>query len=74
MARVLHLFKGDHATEAGAVIGAQLAGGDEVTIALLDGAEARALPAGATTIRVPAEASYERLVELVFAADSVVAW
>jgi hypothetical protein len=74
MVRVLHLFKGDHATEAAAVIAAQIGGGDDVTVALLDAARATGLPAGVTTRRVPAETSYEQLVELIFAADSVVTW
>jgi predicted transcriptional regulator len=73
MARVLHLFKGDHAAEASAVIAAQTAAGDEVTVALLEG-ESSALPAGVTIQRVPGELSYERLAELVFAADHVVTW
>jgi len=74
VARVLHLFKGDHAAEAAAVITAQLSAGDHVTIALLDAATAPALPAGAETRRVPDELSYERLAELIFSADHVVTW
>ncbi len=73
MARVLHLFKGDHAGEAAAVIGAQLAAGDVVTVALLDAAEPE-LPAGVTLRRVPSELPYAKLVELVFASDHVVTW
>jgi len=74
MARALHVFKGDHAAEAGAVIARAVAAGDQVDVALLAGARAPALPAGVTIHRVPDEASYERLVELIFAADSVVTW
>jgi predicted transcriptional regulator len=73
MARVLHLFKGEHAGEAAAVIATQAGAGDQVTIALLDAA-APPLPAGVDVRRVPAELSYERLVEFVFASDHVVTW
>lgn len=74
MAQVLHLFKGDHAAEAAAVISPQVAGGDQVTVALLGDAAAPALPTGVTVHRVPAELSYERLVEMIFASDHVVTW
>ena len=78
MARVLHLFKGDHAAEAAAAIGAQLAAGDHVTIALLDRGQAPVLATGASADaemhRVPDDLSYERLVELIFASDHVVTW
>ena len=74
MSRVLHLFKGTHAGEALAVIAPQAAAGDEVTVALLGGAAAPALPAGVSVQRVPEDASYERLLELIFAADHVVTW
>ena len=43
-------------------------------MALLGGATAPALPAGVTVQRVPEDASYERLLELIFAADHVVSW
>jgi hypothetical protein len=74
MARVLHLFKGDHAAEAVGVIASQLTAGDQVTIALLDAAPPPTLPPGAAVHRVPAETSYEQLLELIFASDSVVTW
>ena len=74
MARALHLLKGDHAAEAIAVIAPQVAAGDQVTVALLAGAALPALPAGVEVHRVPEDASYERLLELIFAADSVVTW
>ena len=73
MARVLHLMKGEHTTEALAVIAAQVAAGDQVTVALLEAA-APPLPASVTIQRVPAELPYDRLVELVFASDHVVTW
>jgi hypothetical protein len=71
--RVLHLFKGDHAAEAVAVIRLQTAG-DQVDVALLAGAQAPALPKGVTVHRVPEDASYDRLLELIFTADHVVTW
>jgi hypothetical protein len=74
MPRVLHLFKGDHAAEAVAVIGPQRAARDEVTVALLAGAPLPALPDGVTVRRVPEEMSYADLLELIFAADQVVSW
>jgi hypothetical protein len=74
MARVLHVFKGDHGAEAVAVIARQLAAGDEVTVALLVGVEPPTLPNVVTVHRVPDELSYERLVESIFASDSVVTW
>jgi hypothetical protein len=74
MARVLHLFKGDHAAEASAVIAAQLDAGDQVTLALLDAAAPPALAGPVETHRVPADLPYDRLVELIFAADHVLTW
>ena len=74
MARVLHVLKGDHAAEAVSVISPQLAAGDEVTVALLADVPQPALPAGVTVRRVPGEASYDELLELIFLADHVVAW
>jgi len=74
MAGMLHMFKGDHAAEAVAVIAAQVAAGDRVAVALLAGAVVPRLPTGVEVHRVPEDASYERLLELIFAADSVVTW
>lgn len=74
MPRVLHVLKGDHTDLALAVIGPQTAAGDEVTVALLGATPAPALPAGVTAHRVPEDTSYERLLELIFEADSVVTW
>ena len=45
-----------------------------MTIALLDAAQAPALSRAVETHRVPAELPYDRLVELIFASDSVVTW
>jgi hypothetical protein len=74
MARVLHVFKGDHAAEASAVIASAVDAGDQVEVALVGDVQVPAVPAGVTVHRVPAEASYDRLVELIFAADSVITW
>jgi hypothetical protein len=74
MSRVLHLFKGEHTREAVAVIAPQAEAGDEVTVALLGGVSPPPLPDGVTVRRVPDDASYERLLELIFAADHVVTW
>ena len=72
--RRLHLFKGDHATTAAAIIAPQVAAGDEVTVALLGGVVPPALPADVSIRRVPEDLSYEALAELIFAADAVVTW
>ena len=74
MARVLHVFKGDHAATALSVIAPQVAAGDQVGVALLADAAAPGLPAGVTIHRVPGDTSYERLLELIFEADHVVTW
>jgi hypothetical protein len=73
MPRVLHLLKGDSEI-ARAAIGAGVAGGDRVTVALLPGAPDTGLPAGVTVRRVPDDASWEELFDLIFEAESVVAW
>jgi hypothetical protein len=72
MARVLHLLKGPSEI-ALAAIGAGVAGGDSVTVALLPGASV-ALPAGVTVRSVPDDVSWEQLFDLMFEAESVVAW
>lgn len=73
MPRVLHLLKADSEI-ARAAIGAGVAGGDRVTVALLPGAPDPGLPAGVTVRRVPDDASWEELFDLIFEAESVVAW
>ena len=72
MAKVLHLLKGDPSL-ATAVIAAQAAAGDTVTVAVLDG-EAPALPAGVTLRRLEADLGYPELVDLIFDADHVIPW
>ena len=74
MARALHVLKGDHTAQATVVIDAQLAAGDEITVALIGGVDAPALPHGVTVHRVPDDVSWERLLEMIFEADSAVTW
>jgi hypothetical protein len=74
MARALHVLKGDHTAQATAVIAAQRMAGDEVTVALIGAAEAPTLPEGVTVHRVPDDVSWERLLELIFEAESAVTW
>ena len=74
MSRVLHLLKGDDAALALAVMDQQRAAGDDVTVALLPGTRAAAQPAGVTLRCVPAELSWEDLLERIFEADQVITW
>jgi len=74
MARSLHIVSGRHAKLVAATIEQQKAAGDDVTVALLSGAAAPDVPAGVTVHRVPADWSYERLLEAVFVADHVATW
>jgi hypothetical protein len=74
MARVLHLLKGGDVVLAGAVIDQQRAAGDDVTVALLPGAPVPPLPPGVVLRRVPADLSWEGLLEGIFEADQVVTW
>jgi hypothetical protein len=74
MARVLHLLKGPESGLALTVIARQADAGDTVTVALLPGMGALALPAGVTGYRVPDELSYAALLDLVFEADHVLTW
>lgn len=74
MARVLHLLKGEEASLAVAAMEAQLAAGDSVAVALLHGVAAPKLPASVGVLRVPQDAPYERLLELIFASDHVITW
>jgi hypothetical protein len=74
MARVLHLLKGDDPSLALVVIAQQRAAGDDVTVALLPGATAPALPPGVASPRVPDQLSWDALLERIFAADQVITW
>lgn len=73
MAAVLHLLGEGDASLAVSVIEGQLAAGDRVTVALI-GEVAPPLPPGLEVHRVPAELSYSRLLDLIFAADHVITW
>ena len=75
MARVLHLLPRAQAALAATVIHRDLDAGDEVTVALL--AEPPVdppLPSAVAVHRVPADWSYDRLLEQIFAADRVITW
>jgi hypothetical protein len=74
MARVLHLLKGDDASLALVVVAQQQAAGDDVTVALLPGAPALALPVGVPGQRVPEQLSWDTLLERIFEADQVITW
>jgi hypothetical protein len=74
MPRVLHLLKGDDPALALAVVAQQQAAGDEITVVLLPGTPAPPLPPGVALHHVPAELSWEALLECIFAADQVITW
>jgi hypothetical protein len=74
MAVVLHLVKGAATPVAVETIRQQAAGGDAVTVVLLEGAPAPDLPAAARVRRAPDELSYGDLLDLIFQADQVVSW
>jgi hypothetical protein len=74
MARVLHLLKGDDPALARATVEAQVAAGDQVTVAVLHGAAPPALPPAVRVQRVPDELSYDALLRAIFEADQVVTW
>ena len=76
MAAVLHLVKADAGALAAQVIAANAAEpGARVTVVLLDGAAAPALPPSVTVRRLaPGELDYPGLLDLIFAHDHVVTW
>jgi hypothetical protein len=76
MAAFLHLVRRDSAALAGAVIEANLREADaRVTVVLLDGTAAPALPAGVAVRRLAAgDLDYAGLLDLVFAHDHVITW
>ena len=73
MAAVLHIVGQPDWSRAIDVIRGQVAAGDTVTVAVT-GPGLLALPPGVTTHRVPADLSYDQLLDLVFAADQVISW
>jgi hypothetical protein len=74
MARALHLVKSAEHALARATIDGQLRAGDAVTVVVLPGGAAPALPAAVVVRRVPEDCSWEALLDLVFEADHVVTW
>jgi hypothetical protein len=75
MARVLHLLPRAQAPLAVTAIRRDLEAGDEVTVALL--AERPLdppVPSAAAVHRVPADWSYDRLLDQIFSADRVITW
>ncbi len=80
MPHVLHLLKSDHHATALSVIERQSREPDtRITVVLLHGAQAPALPDGVSVRRLAEEGSHgdlthSELLDLIFAADSVVSW
>ena len=76
MATFLHLVKRDSAALAAAVIGSNLRAADaRVTVVLLDGAAAPALPPGVALRRLaPGDLDYAGLLDLIFAHEHVITW
>jgi hypothetical protein len=80
MPHVLHLLKAPVSATALSVIERQHREPDtRVTVVLLQGAGLSALPEGLTVRRLAEEESegdltYSQLLDLIFAADSVVSW
>ncbi len=74
MSRVLHLVKDGELGLLEPTLQRQAAAGDHVTVVLIGGAEC-AIPAdGIDVRRLPGDLDYDRLLDLVFEADQVVAW
>ena len=74
MATVLHLLKTFPPPLAAAAIQRQVGAGDRVALAVLGGAPHPGPLDGVQVLRVPDEVSYGELLDLVFAADQVIAW
>ena len=74
MATVVHLLgHGENAARALPVIAGQLAAGDAVTVAVV-GPSAPPLPPGSCVRRVPDDATWDELLDLIFAADQTFSW
>ena len=73
MPTVLHLLGHNDPAPALPIILGQLASGDAVTVAVL-GPSVPPLPAGLEIRRVPAELSWEQLLDLIFTADQTFSW
>jgi hypothetical protein len=75
MGRALHLLKGSALALALPVIARQGEDpGVHVTVVLLHGVEAPALPEGVEVRRLGRDLSYSDLLDLIFASDHVVTW
>ena len=74
MAAVLHLLTADLSPLAVEAIERQLAAGDRVSLAMLEGAPRPGRLEGVTVHRVPEELGYADLLDRIFAADQVIAW
>ena len=74
MARVLHLLEGGAADLARTVIDQQRDAGDDVSVAVLPGGPDLEWPTAVAVHRVPAELSWEALLERIFEADQVITW
>jgi len=80
MPHVLHLLNASASGTAPSVIKRQCREPDtRVTVVLLHGASLSPLPEGLTVLRLAEEGSegdltYSQLLDLIFAADSVVSW
>ena len=75
MARVLHLLARASAARAVTVIRGDVEAGDEVAVALIaDASIDPPLPQTVSVHRVPAQWSYDQLLEQIFCADRVVTW
>lgn len=75
MAHTLHLLKADAPPLAPAAIARTAAvPGAEVTVVLLDAVPAPALPPSVPVHRLGVDLDHAGLLELVFAADHVIAW
>ena len=74
MAIVLHLLKSPATTLARTVIDQHARAGQRVTVVLLPGGAAPALPSGVRVRRLDADLSYAQLLDLVFESDHVITW
>src|SRR5438477_12825167 len=72
MATILHLIKSADAALARTVIEQHVGAGDRVTVALLPGGIAPALPPGVAIQHVGSELSYSQLPDLIFESDPLV--
>jgi hypothetical protein len=73
MPRVLHLVKDAHDDLVVATIERQLAAGDTVTVAVLDG-EPPPLDPRVTARHVGRDCTWAELLDLIFDSDHVVTW